>query len=474
MALIYGTTSGDVNSKSLWGTNGADLIFGLEGSDMIFGQGGDDTLDAGTGHDTVQGGSGNDTVIVRSTTGVFDGGADWDTIIFSHPGSGVFDLGGGFGRIGSSAQFAMTNFEHITTSGGSDFVTGNGVGNRIVTGAGSDTVSGGGGADTIIGGEGGDILRGDAGNDVIDGGSGADGIVGGAGNDFIVSGTGADTINGGADYDTVSYAGRGSGLYLDLAEMTAQIWNDVDLIWNVERVIGTDHADRFIAGSGRADFEGGLGDDIFTAGEGRNDLRGGDGTDGVVYSGSTGAVRVDLAAGTGSGGYASGDTYSGIEQVWGSQYRDALTGDGKANYLVGEGGGDWISGGGGADTIVGGGGADVMSGGSGADEFFFSTADRSYTDRITDFTRGSDKINLRAVDADESRGGFQKFTDLTHLTDPGRAANFDAGTINVRYTDHVTIVELNASDAAPGGMDAPEYTILLDGDIALTLSDFLL
>ena len=45
-------------------------------------------------------------------------------------------------------------------------------------------------------------------------------------------------------------------------------------------------------------------------------------------------MTVDLAAGSGSGGDASGDSLTGIENVIGSAGKDSLTGDGGANSLA--------------------------------------------------------------------------------------------------------------------------------------------
>ena len=79
-------------------------------------------------------------------------------------------------------------------------------------------------------------------------------------------------------------------------------------------------------------------------------------------------------SGTASGGDATGDTFSGIENIIGSASADTLTGDGNANTLSGGDGADSLSGG--ADTLtaattidalIGGAGAGLLNGGSGND-----------------------------------------------------------------------------------------------------------
>ncbi|MBV0911573.1 Hint domain-containing protein [Anianabacter salinae] len=86
------------------------------------------------------------------------------------------------------------------------------------------------------------------------------------------------------------------------------------------------------------------------------------GTDTVDYSASAQAVTVDLAAGTGSGGSAEGDTYTDIENVTGSAQDDRLEGNADDNTLDGAGGSDRLVGGVGNDTVSGGAGDDVIFG----------------------------------------------------------------------------------------------------------------
>lgn len=82
------------------------------------------------------------------------------------------------------------------------------------------------------------------------------------------------------------------------------------------------------------------------------------GNDTVSYASSVSAVLVDFLSGSGSGGWAQGDTYLNMENVTGSNFNDVLRGNHLANILFG---------GNGADTLEGRGGADVLNGGSGID-----------------------------------------------------------------------------------------------------------
>ena len=107
-------------------------------------------------------------------------------------------------------------------------------------------------------------------------------------------------------------------------------------------------------GKGDDMLDGGAGTDTLTGGAGADVLKGGAGTDTASYTGSMMGVMVDLAAGTGMGGDAEGDTLDDIENVTGSGHDDTLYGDARKNALDGGEGADMLRGGAGADTIDGG------------------------------------------------------------------------------------------------------------------------
>ncbi len=101
---------------------------------------------------------------------------------------------------------------------------------------------------------------------------------------------------------------------------------------------------------------------------------------------------------------------------------DRLAGGLGADTLRGGLGNDLLWGGTGQDELVGGRGADRMWGGWGADRFIFlsdTLQDRGVTDRIEDFTRGSDLIDLRQIDANTQRAGNQAFHLAAGPGDPG-------------------------------------------------------
>jgi Ca2+-binding RTX toxin-like protein len=258
-----------------------------------------------------------------------------------------------------------------------------------------DTIDAGGGDDIAFAGAGNDTLRGGAGDDRLAGMDGRDLLDGGDGNDVLAGNQGNDTLDGHAGNDVLS---------------------------------------------------GGSGDDILTGGGGGDRLFGGEGRDRASYQFSAAGVTVDLAAGTGTGGDAQGDRFSGIEDVRGTAYADRIVGDASANRIEGWSGGD---------TLTGNGGADV----------FASLWIWHRGDRITDFSRAQgDRIDISNIDAGPAAGN-QAFAF-------GGASFVGAGvgSVRVRAEGGDTLVELdNTGDGV-----AEYFQLRLSGKIALTAADFIL
>ena len=107
------------------------------------------------------------------------------------------------------------------------------------------------------------------------------------------------------------------------------------------------------------------GDDVIDGLGGNDEIRGDAGVDTVTYLTAPAGVVVDLAAGAATD--RGTQTLVDIEQVYGSEHDDTLTGGTAADLLVGLGGADTITGGAGNDDLDGGDGADVLTAGDGAD-----------------------------------------------------------------------------------------------------------
>jgi Ca2+-binding RTX toxin-like protein len=146
--------------------------------------------------------------------------------------------------------------------------------------------------------------------------------------------------------------------------------------------------------SGGEDFDtliGGGGSDILDGGKGADILDGGDGNDVASYLGSTAGVSVDLNAATASGGDATGDTLTGIEDLFGTGYDDVLTGNGADNNLQSFGGNDRLEGGEGNDSLSGGEGGDILDGGAGIDSALYGASSAAVdVDLSTGLAAGGD------------------------------------------------------------------------------------
>ena len=209
-------------------------------------------------------------------------------------------------------------------------------------------------------------------------------------------------------------------------------------------------------GAGDDDIGGGAGNDRLIGGPGADALNGGPGTDIASYTGSTRGVRVDLGTSFSSGGddapvrggEAEGDSLTGIEIIWGSEFADLLIGSHAPNELFGRGGNDHVHGGGGNDLLRGGDGDDVL----GADEHSDEGGDDIlYGDDGFDFLHGgagNDILRGGAGD-DELNGGMGN--DVLEGGTGGDSLTGGGGSDTASYTMSGEAVTVNlgvAADAA--------------------------
>lgn len=205
-----------------------------------------------------------------------------------------------------------------------------------------------------------DYYAGGVGNDNLDSGLGHDNLWGGDGNDSLTGNDGDDYLDGGLG-DDLLYSGIGQ-----------------------DTVIAGDGNDLIIGGDGA----------------GNDQYEGGVGTDTVKYTSALSGIRVNLQTGTANSRQADkanigNDVLSGIENIISGAFNDFLTGNSANNE---------IKAGAGNDTIIGGAGRDLLSGEAGKDIFKVlsvneSMASLTLRDKILDFQRGQDKIDLSAIDA---------------------------------------------------------------------------
>jgi RTX toxins and related Ca2+-binding proteins len=137
----------------------------------------------------------------------------------------------------------------------------------------------------------------------------------------------------------------------------------VERATGINTLNGNDGEDQLDGNLGNDILNGGIGNDILlgmagndtlNGGEDADQLIGGAGIDTAAYVTSAAGVSVNLAAGSGAGGEATGDTLQGIENITGSDHEDHLDGDDRVNVLAGGAGNDFLNGGSGNDRLLGG------------------------------------------------------------------------------------------------------------------------
>jgi Ca2+-binding RTX toxin-like protein len=373
----YGTDllAGNAGNNVLWGERGHDYLYGRAGDDHLFGGDGYDYLDGGVGADMLDGGAGDDWASYLTSAGV------------------TINLLTGTGTGGEAAGDTLFSIEHVDGSDFADVLIGTAVDNKLIGNFGDDQLFGG------------------AGNDLLDGGEG---------NDLLRGGAGADRLDGGAGVDTVDYQDSSAGVLVDLANGDG-FGGDAegDTYHSIENAVGSNHVDTL---SGNADSNdlnglgghdwlsgdagndrlyGGDGDDDLVGGAGADRLDGGNGNDWARYY-SDSAITVNLATGVGTRGDALGDTYFGVENVFGSGSDDVIIGNAGNNIFDGYSGNDILVGGAGEDRLIALSGHDTLTGdGDGivaADTFVVGRtwANVNGSATITDFQQGVDKIDLRS------------------------------------------------------------------------------
>jgi Ca2+-binding RTX toxin-like protein len=300
----------------------------------------------------------------------------------------------------------------------------------------ADTLTGSAGSDVLTGDAFANILNGAGGNDRLDGGTGADVLNGGAGDDTYVT-DGADTIvealGGGTDTIitglSFSLASLSAVENLTAADGAAGVMLTGNALANT--LMGNAGANRLDGGGGADVMNGGIGNDIYVT----------DGADTIVEAFGGG---IDTVFASGSFSLAAVAQVENLTAADGTA-RLTLTGNGLANVLTGNAGINRLSGGSGNDRLVGGRGQDSLTGGSGRDVFVFddreTSASKSKADYILDFSRRqSDRIDLKAIDANTKKRGDQKFSFI------GEKSFSKAGELRTEKTKSATYVYLNTDN----------------------------
>ena len=241
-------------------------------------------------------------------------------------------------------------------------------------------------SDRIIGSSGKDVLYGYSGSDSMSGRSGDDNMYGGSGNDKLYGEEGDDYLKGHSGKDRLS-GGKGNDL-----------------------LKGGKSADKLYGGSGKDRLYGESSSDKLYGGAGNDKLYGGSSND-VLY-------------GQNGDDYLKG--HSGKDRLSGGNGDDILKGGTGNDKLKGEAGNDVLTGGLGKDNLYGGAGNDV-----------FKLTEGSGYDRIRDFEKGEDRIDIGEYDI-KLLGGFDSGKNIKVYLDKDKSdllaiiydQNLDGGSLS--------------------------------------------
>jgi len=508
---------GTENDDSLVGGDGNDSLAGLGGNDNLDGGAGNDVVDGGSGSDFIRGGAGNDTlsggldndwddfrgdggddVINIGTGGSYvEGGAgndtitgsnDWwdhvvggegDDILIDPDGSGFLIGGPGNDTIDGQAAYL---YDPAGSAVNLDGVTWDifGDGSRVINSREAEDGYGGtdqlaAGTERVVGSNFDDFIQGSAFRNQFDGYAGNDTLLGLDGDDSFNAGSGNDFIDGGAGWDHLGFwdlnddsAGVGTqsvvvnlsstdfdyGGGIALANTAIDNYGDMDSVFNLESVSGTEYDDVIIGAEYHNWLEGREGNDklfggdvsgdnlIGGAGDDLLDGQGGDSdTAWYSYQGETTGIVADLSAGTSADGQGGTDTLISIENIEGSEFDDLITGDANNNFLSGNNGDDIVHGGAGDDGLAGRDGNDQLFGEAGNDYL-----DASSGDDLMDGGSGDYDVANYAPWTGSTSGVS---VDLSNIVNAGGYTGVAVATNGFGGTDYLREIEnVNGSDYA--------------------------
>lgn len=398
-SLIIDLNKGESTSKNTHHT--------LENIQNVVGSNNGDTLIGHlTNSNKLVGGDGNDVIISNGGNNIVDGGKGENTINYEAAASGVsVDLSKGIAlNNGNGGSDSLSNVQNIIGSLFNDVLIGDDQDNKINGGKGDDILSGMGGDNILDGGEGNntasyadaksginvdlrnsdkqviengfggkdtliniqnilgsshnDIFHTGVGTTIIDGGAGDDifhisgndasitFLSGNSGNNIYFAGVGFNNYLGGIGNDTVNYSSAITGVILDFDQGVAfeNGFYGIDILKNINKVVGSNHDDYFILGNGDHSIDGGLGNNTFIAGYGNNVINGGSNgagfTNTVNYSNAITGLDINLLTGNvTNNGFGGKDTLTNIQKIIASDYDDVIHG-GIDNVTIDGGAGD--------------------------------------------------------------------------------------------------------------------------------------
>lgn len=211
-----------------------------------------------------------------------------------------------------------------------------------------------------------------------------------------------ETIAGSKQVYSISYkGGNGNDIVLRSEGPVSfgTAGNDTINLKTAPEHTATNRADQLGGGEGDDTIFAGGGNDTLYGDYGKDKLDGGRGTDYAMLGlAESGGIQVTLKGSKYATVKLDGqawDKIRNIENIGGGRDNDKLTGDSKSNLIDGANGNDTIKGGKSNDTLSGSFDKDKLEGGDGRDWFVFREDPGAFNaDKITDYSRGQDKIVL--------------------------------------------------------------------------------
>ncbi|WP_043340732.1 DUF4214 domain-containing protein, partial [Belnapia moabensis] len=381
-----GTTPGQM----LTGTAGNDSLTGGAGNDTLLGLAGNDTLTSGAGDDSLSGGEGDDLVIAGLGIDTVAGGVGFNAvdhrllntgsvnIVLSALGIGLFGLGNATVTKGVDGTDTIVDVNEYRGTAGADRLTGSAASYswstlRLHGGAGNDTIEGKGstfnqasyftattaayvdlstgfaqdgqgGTDTLINVR--NVLSSNY-NDTLYGSAFADTV--------SLQALGSHFVDGRGGANTVTYRGTDS-VTIDLGASLAAPGGYGGWQGSIVKTAGADTLYNMrgaIGGGGDDTVRGTPDDDTLGGGQGNNVIDGRGGMNTVTFGAYQGAapthgVIANLSLGTVVNSWDGTDALFNIQNAFGSQFDDRITGLALAGTRT------LLRGGGGNDTLVAG------------------------------------------------------------------------------------------------------------------------
>ncbi len=328
-------------------------VQGSAKNDVIIGNNQENYLNGGDGNDDLEGGDGDDVLLGGKGADIIRGGGHIDTTTYLDSSSAVsVNLSGRafFGDITLPDGVSPLFLAAYSGQGGSAN------GDQISE---VENVSGSAYDDILVASNGNGIIDGFLGNDIIYAGPIGDTLIGGEG--FAITDQNNGTISYTPGSDWLSYKladdgvgvnvsfvrGDGIGGYAAGDELQKIVPKEGGGFENVkgssfENLEGSTYSDT-LEGDGDKNIIRGLSgddeikaqgnDDLLIGGAGADFLDGGDGKDTASYLDSPDKVTVDLQFNNGALADAQGDTFSGIEDLIGSNFGDTLYGNAGSNGI---------------------------------------------------------------------------------------------------------------------------------------------